>query len=393
MATLAATIGNEMMDVLLGEEQLTIRSSIRELAQNKIAPRAKAIDESGEFPWDIVELFREHDVFSLPFPTKYGGLTGSALTLNVAIEEIAKVCATSAVILAVQGLGGIPILLGGTDEQKQRWIPELSSGKKLIAYGLSEPGAGSDPAGMQTTAKRVGDTYVLNGSKLWITEGGVADYIVVFCKTDPELGSKGISAIVVPRETKGITTNVIHGKLGIRGSNTAEIFFDNAAVPAENLLGAEGEGFKIAMGVLDRSRPGIASQALGIAQGALDYAAKYATQRQQFGKPISDFQGIQFMLADMEAQTQSARAVIYTVSKMIDEGRPGITRMSAIAKLVASDTAMKVATDAVQILGGYGYVNEYPVERMMRDAKITQIYEGTNQIQRLVIARELLRSL
>ena len=386
-------MGAAMMDVWLGEEQLQIRASIRELAQGKIAPRAKAIDETGEFPWDIVELFREHDVFSLPFPTKYGGLSGSALTLNVAIEEIAKVCATSALILTVQGLGGIPILLAGSDEQKQRWIPELASGKKLIAYGLTEPGAGSDPASMQTAAKREGDSYILNGSKIWITQGGVADYIVVFCKTDLELGSKGISAIVVPRETKGVTTNTIHGKMGIRGSNTAEIVFDNAVVPAENLLGAEGEGFKIAMGVLDRSRPGVASQALGIAQGALDYAAHYATERQQFGKPISDFQGIQFMLSDMEAQTQAARGLIYTVSKMIDEGRPGVTRMAAIAKLVASDTAMKVATDAVQILGGYGYVNEYPVERMMRDAKITQIYEGTNQIQRLVIARELLRSL
>jgi alkylation response protein AidB-like acyl-CoA dehydrogenase len=379
------------MDIRLNDEQRTIQQSVRELAQARIAPRAAEIDQTGEFPWDMVELFRSHDLFSLPFPTEYGGLSGSALTLNVAIEEVAKACATSALILAVQALGGYPIMIAGNDEQKQRLLPDLASGKKLAAYALSEPGAGSDPAGMVTRAVRQGDEYVLTGSKMWITDGGVADTITVFAKTDPEGGAKGVSAFVVDKGTRGLTANPIHGKLGIRGSNTAELHLDEVVVPAANRLGDEGDGFKLALRVLDRSRPGVAAQALGIAQGALDYATNYARERQQFGKSISEFQGIQFMLADMEAQTQAARAVVYHASKMIDEGAPDVGRWCAMSKLLASDAAMRVSTDAVQILGGYGYVSEYPVERMMRDAKITQIYEGTNQIQRVVIARDLIR--
>ncbi len=382
------------MDVRLNEEQLMIRQSVRELARDKIAPRAAEIDRSGEFPWDVVELFRQQDLFALPFPPEHGGLSGSALTLNVAIEEVAKVCATSALILAVQALGAYPIMMAGSDEQKQRLLPELAGGGKLAAYALSEPEAGSDPAGMQTRAERHGDEYVITGSKIWITDGGVADTITVFAKTNPDARSKGVSAFVVEdaQQQRGFKANTIHGKLGIRGSNTAELHLDEVVVPAANRLGEEGDGFKIAMQVLDRSRPGVAAQALGIAQGALDYAVGYAKERKQFGKPIADFQGIQFMIADMEAQTAAARAVVYWASQLIDDKSPEVTHFAAIAKLLASDTAMKVTTDAVQILGGYGYVSEYPVERMMRDAKITQIYEGTNQIQRVVIARDLLRN-
>ncbi|HEV7679188.1 MAG TPA: acyl-CoA dehydrogenase family protein [Candidatus Dormibacteraeota bacterium] len=382
------------MDVRLNEEQLMIQQSVRELTQARIAPRAAEIDEKEEFPWDVVELFRSQDIFALPFPPEHGGLSGSALTLNVAIEEVAKACATSALILAVQALGGYPIMLGGSEEQKARFLPDLASGRKLAAYALSEAGAGSDPAGMTTKATRRGEDYVLSGSKLWITNGGVADTVVVFAKTDPTAGSRGISAFVLEDAQKlpGFSASTIHGKLGIRGSNTAELHFDDVAVPAANRLGDEGDGFKLALRVLDRSRPGVAAQALGIAQGALDYAVNYAKERQQFGKSIAEFQGIQFMLADMEAQTQAARALVYLASQVIDAKGDNVSRYCALAKLVAGDAAMKVTTDAVQVLGGYGYVREYPVERMMRDAKITQIYEGTNQIQRVVLARELLKA-
>ncbi|MDQ6847074.1 MAG: acyl-CoA dehydrogenase family protein [Candidatus Dormibacteraeota bacterium] len=381
------------MDVRLNEEQQLIQRSVRELARDRIAPRAREIDATGEFPWDVVEMFRAHDLFALPFPAEYGGLSGSALTLNLAIEEIAKVCATSALILAVQALGAYPIMLGGSDEQKQRFLPDLASGKNLAAYALTEPGAGSDPAAMETRATRQGDAYVITGNKVWITDGGVADTIVVFAKTDATGGASGVSAFVLDnaRELKGFTAKQIGGKLGIRGSNTAELHFDEVLVPAANLLGEEGSGFGLAMRVLDRSRPGVAAQALGIAQGALDYAVGYARERKQFGKAIAEFQAIQFMIADMEAQTAAARAVVYHASQLIDDHSPEVTHFAALAKLLASDAAMKVTTDAVQVLGGYGYVNEFPVERMMRDAKITQIYEGTNQIQRLVIARSLLR--
>ncbi len=380
------------MDIRLNEEQLMVQGSVRELARARIGPRAADIDETEEFPWDVVQLFRQQDLFALPFPPEYGGLSGSALTLNVAIEEIAKVCATSALILAVQALGSYPIILAGSDAQRERWLPDLASGRKLAAYALTEPGAGSDPGGMVTRAIRRGDDYILRGSKIWITDGGVADTIVVFASTEPGTRGRGISAFIVDvKNAPGLSASTIHGKLGIRGSNTAELHFDDVVVPAENRLGEEGEGFRIAMRVLDRSRPGVAAQALGIAQGALDYAVGYARERQQFGKAIAEFQGIQFMLADMEAQTAAARALVYHASALIDQKSPDVGHAAAICKLFAGDTAMRVTTDAVQILGGYGYVREYPVERMMRDAKITQIYEGTNQIQRVVIARDLLQ--
>jgi alkylation response protein AidB-like acyl-CoA dehydrogenase len=372
------------------EDLQAIQASVRELAQAKIAPRAAEIDRTAEFPWDVVELFRQQDVFAIAFDPEYGGVSGSALTLATAVEEIAKVCATSALLLAVQGLGGYPLLLGGSEEQKREFLPELASGRKVAAYALSEPDAGSDPGSMTTRARREGDEYVLDGAKTWITNGTVADLIVVFAVTAPDQGTRGISAFLVDGETKGLERNHIQGKLGIRGSDTGELVFSGCRVPAARRLGREGDGFKIAMGVLDRSRPQIAAQALGIAAGALDYAVKYARERRQFGRPIAEFQGLQFMLADMATQLEAARALTHQACRAVDAQDPQMTSLAAMAKLAASDAAMRITTDAVQVLGGYGYINEFPVERMMRDAKITQIYEGTNQIQRVVIAKRLL---
>src|SRR5919202_3776696 len=313
--------------------------------------------------------------------------------LLVAIEEISKACATTGLILAVQELGSLAIKLAGTDEQKARWLPQLASGESLAAYALTEPGSGSDSAAMRTEARREGDGYVLNGSKRFITNAGVADVYTVFAKTDPSAGHAGISAFVVPRDAPGFELGRIEPKMGIKGSTTGEVFFNDCRVPAESLLGEEGEGFKIAMRVLDRSRPGIGAQGLGLAQGATDYALEYAKQRETMGKPIAEHQLVAAALADMETKCEAARGLLYKCGQMIDEGVDGseLTKISAMAKLYCSDVAMEVTTDAVQILGGYGYMQEYPVERMMRDAKITQIYEGTTQIQRLVIAREMLR--
>ncbi len=378
------------MAVEVDVDRQAIQASVRELAQGRIAARAAEIDRSGEYPWDIVQLFRDQDVFAIAFPPEYGGLSGSALTLSLVVEEVAKVCATSALLLAVQALGGYPILIGGSEQQKRSYLPELAAGSKIAAYALSEPDAGSDAGAMRTRARRDGDGYLLDGTKMWITNGGVADLIVVFASTDPEARTRGVSAFLVDGDSPGLERREIHGKLGIRGSNTAELVFDNCRVPAERRLGAEGDGFKIAMAVLDRSRPQIGSQALGIGAGALEYALAYAKQRHQFGHAIAEFQGIQFMLADMGSQLEAARCLTHEACRAIDSGDPRTTELAAMAKLMASDAAMRVTTDAVQILGGYGYVNEFPVERMMRDAKITQIYEGTNQIQRLVIAKRLL---
>jgi alkylation response protein AidB-like acyl-CoA dehydrogenase len=375
----------------LSDEQLMIRETVREAAQDRIAPRAREVDETCEFPMDWVELYRDLGLFGIPFKPEYGGLSGSALTLAVAVEELSKVDATAGLILAVQALAGYPFNIAASEEQKQKWIPRMASGEHLAAYALTETGSGSDAASMKTRAVKKGNSYLLNGSKIFITHGNVADVVVVFAVTDPAAGSRGHSAFIVKRKSDGFTSKKIRDKLGIRGSDTAELYFDDVVVPEENLLGAEGQGFKIALQVLDRSRPGVGAQALGIAAGALAYAAKYARERQQFGHPIADFQGIQFMLADMATQVEAARVLVYHASSLIDDGGPGITSMSAMAKLFASDTAMRVTTDAVQILGGYGYIKEFPVERMMRDAKITQIYEGTNQILRVVIGRHLLK--
>ncbi|MDP9326359.1 MAG: acyl-CoA dehydrogenase family protein [Candidatus Dormibacteraeota bacterium] len=375
----------------LTDEQLMIRETVREAAQAKIAPRSKEVDETAEFPQDYVDLIRDLGLFAIPFKPEYGGLSGSALTLAVAVEELSKVDATAGLILAVQALSGYPFNIAGTEEQKQKWIPPLASGEKLSAYALTEPGSGSDAAAMKTRAIKKGDRYIVNGSKIFITHGNVADVIVIFAVTDPSQGSRGTTAFVIERDYPGFSSTPIKEKLGIRGSDTAELAFEDMEVPEENRLGPEGDGFKIALKVLDRSRPGVGAQALGIAAGAVDYAIQYAKQREQFGHPIADFQGIQWMLADMATQVEAARNLVYQASAMIDEGDPQVTKFAAMAKMFASDTAMRVTTDAVQILGGYGYIKEYPVERMMRDAKITQIYEGTNQIQRVVIARHLLK--
>jgi alkylation response protein AidB-like acyl-CoA dehydrogenase len=378
------------MEFGFSEEQLAIRDAIRELCQDRVAPRAAEIDATAEYPKDIERLFAENDILAIPFPEEYGGISGSSVTICMGVEEIAKVDATCSLILAVQALGSYPILLAGTEEQKKRLCPPLAAGQ-VAAYALSEPGSGSDAGAMQTTAKRYGDEYVLNGSKIFITQGSVADALVVFARTSPDGGSRGISAFVLEREVSPWTTVKLEHKLGIKGSPTAQLAFDEVRVPAANRLGEEGQGFKLALSVLDRSRPGIGAQALGIAEGALSFALGYAKERQQFGQPIAGFQGLQFMLADMATQIEASRHLVYLAATKVDEHAPDLTKIAAMAKLFASDTAMKVTTDAVQLLGGYGYIQDYPVERMMRDAKITQIYEGTNQIQRVVISRALLR--
>ena len=377
----------------LSDEQREIRELVRTLARERIAPRAAEIDATAEFPWDMVELFREHDVFGLPFDEQHGGSGTGVLMLLVAIEEISKVCATTGLILAVQELGSLALKLAGTDELKERYLSRLASGEWLAAYALTEPGSGSDAAAMRTEARLEGDAYVLNGTKRFITNAGVAGLYTVFAKTDPSGGHAGISAFLVEAETPGFSVGRIEPKMGIKGSTTGEIFFDECRVPAANLLGAEGEGFRIAMRVLDRSRPGIAAQALGLAQGATDYALAYATSRETMGKPIVEHQLVAAKLADMETHCNAARGLLYKVGLLIDDGveGPELTKASAEAKLFCADTAMEVTTEAVQVLGGYGYMREYPLERMMRDAKITQIYEGTSEIQRLVIAREMVR--
>jgi alkylation response protein AidB-like acyl-CoA dehydrogenase len=377
----------------LTDEQREVRDLVRTLARERIAPRAAEIDASHEFPWDVVELFREHGIFGLSFDERYGGTGTGALLALLVIEEVSKVCATSGVILAVQELGSFGLKLAGTDEQKSRYLPLLASGEWLAAYALTEAGSGSDSAAMRTTAERHGDEYVLNGSKRFITNAGVADLYTVFAKTDPEAGHAGISAFLVEASAPGFEVGRIEPKMGIKGSTTGEIFFNDCRVAAENLLGEEGEGFRIAMRILDRSRPGIGAQGLGLAQGATDYALEYARTRETMGKPIAQHQLVAAMLADMETKCEAARGLLYKCGLMIDEGAPAdeVTKISAMAKLYCTDVAMDVTTDAVQVLGGYGYMREYPVERMMRDAKITQIYEGTNQIQRLVIARQMLK--
>jgi alkylation response protein AidB-like acyl-CoA dehydrogenase len=375
----------------LTDEQREIRDLIRTLARDRIAPRAAEIDESAEFPWDIVELFREHELFGLGVDERFGGSGAGALMVLVAVEEISRACATCGLVLAVQELGSLAVRLAGTDEQKQRFLPRLASGESLGAYALTEAGSGSDSAAMRTEARANGSEYVLNGSKRFITNAGVAGLYTVFAKTDPGAGHAGISCFVVEADTPGFEVGRVEPKMGIKGSTTGELLFSDCRVPAANLVGEEGEGFKIAMRILDRSRPGIAAQALGIAQGATDYALEYAKSRETMGQPIAEHQLIAAKLADMETRCEAARGLLYKVGLMIDEDAPELTKASAMAKLYCSDTAMAATTEAVQILGGYGYMKDYPVERMMRDAKITQIYEGTNEIQRLVIAREMVR--
>jgi alkylation response protein AidB-like acyl-CoA dehydrogenase len=374
-------------------EQREIRDLVRALARERIAPRAAEIDRSAEFPWDIVALFREHGIFSTLADEEFGGIGASALMTVVSVEEISKACATSGLILAVQELGALAFKLQGSDAQKHAYLPKLASGEWLSAYALTEPGSGSDAAAMRTEARLEGDEYVIDGSKRFITNAGVAEVYIVFAKTDPAAGHRGISAFVVESSAPGLEIGRIEPKMGIKGSTTGEVLLDACRVPVANRLGEEGEGFRLAMRILDRSRPGIAAQGLGLAQGATDYALEYARTRETMGVPIASHQLVAGMLADMETRCEAARGLLYRCGALIDAGveGPELTKLSAMTKLFCTDTAMAVTADAVQVLGGYGYMQEYPVERMMRDAKVTQIYEGTNQIQRLVIAREMLR--
>ena len=374
----------------LPQEHIDFRDAIRQIVTERVAPRAAEIDARAEYPQDLRELFAEHDLFGLPFEVEYGGTGTGTLMLNIAIEEVAKACASTALMLMVQELGTLPIRRYGTDELKQRFLPKCASGEWTPAFALSEPDAGSDPGGMRTKAVRDGDEWVIDGTKNWITNLGVADFYVVFAVTDPDAGhSRGISAFVVEADRPGFSVGKLEHKMGIRGSPTGQPIFDSVRVPASNLVGEVDQGFKVAMATLDRSRLGVAAQALGIAQGATDYAAAYAQERRQFGKPINELQAIQFKLADMETRTAAARELLYKACAMADRNEPGLGKHSSMAKLFASDTAMWVTIEAIQVLGGYGYVSEYPVERMMRDAKITQIYEGTNEIQRVVISRAM----
>jgi alkylation response protein AidB-like acyl-CoA dehydrogenase len=375
---------------VIPQEHLDFRATIREIAEQRIAPRAAEIDEQAAYPHDLRRLLADQDILGLPFETEHGGTGTGALMLNMAVEEIAKACASTALILMVQELGTLPIKLFGSPELQDRFLPRCATGEWSPAFALSEPEAGSDPGGMLTRAVQDGDEWVIDGTKNWITNLGIADFYVCFAVTDREAGhSRGITAFVVEADRPGFSVGKLEHKLGIRGSPTGQPIFDGVRVPAENVIGEVNHGFKVAMGTLDRSRLGVAAQALGIAQGATDYAAAYARERRQFGKPINAFQAIQFKLADMETQCAAGRELLYQACAKVDRGDADVGKYSAMAKLFCSDVAMNVTVEAVQVLGGYGYVKEYPVERMLRDAKITQIYEGTNEIQRLVIARTL----
>jgi alkylation response protein AidB-like acyl-CoA dehydrogenase len=375
----------------LSDEQIELRDAVRRLARERIGPRAAEVDRTAEFPWDNKELLASQDILALPFPEAYGGLGADLLTVCLAIEALSEACATTGLILAVHVLAAMPIITQGTDEQRQRWLPDLAAGKTLISFAITESDAGSDAGSIAMRATRDGDEYILDGAKRFITQGSVADLIVVFAVTDPEARRhQNLSCFVVEASRPGFSVGRLEHKMGIRGSPTAELLFDAVRIPAGNRIGAEGEGFAIAMSTFERSRPGIAAQAVGIAQGALDFAAHYATERIQFGKPIAEKQMVQALLADMDAATEAARQLLYAACAAIEAGDGDAARWAALCKLVAGDAAMRVTTDAVQVLGGYGYLEEFPVERMMRDAKITQLYEGTQQIQRLVVARSLL---
>jgi acyl-CoA dehydrogenase len=379
-----------MSDVYAIPQELTdFRDTIRQIVSERIAPRAAEIDATGEYPWDVRTLLGEQDILALPFDEEHGGTGTGTLMLQMAVEEIARACASSALILMVQELGTLPIALFGSDELKQRFLPRCATGEWSPAFALSEPEAGSDPGSMRTSAVADGDEWVITGAKNWISNAGVADFYVVFAVTDRE--TRRITAFVVEADRPGFSVGKLEHKLGIKGSPTGSPIFDEVRVPAENVIGQVGKGLSVALGTLERTRLGAAAQAVGIAQGATDYAAAYAQERIAFGHPISELQGIQFKLADMETGTAAARELLYKACSMADRHDPGLGKYSSMAKLFASDNAMRVTVEAIQVLGGYGYVTEYPVERMMRDAKITQIYEGTNEIQRVVIARRMMR--
>jgi butyryl-CoA dehydrogenase len=379
------------MDYLLNEQQVMIRDLARQIAREKIKPVAAEYDEKEEFPWPIVKVLSDADLFGVYIEEKYGGTGGQSLELALCVEELSRACGGISLCLAATALGTYPIILFGSEGQKQKYLPDLAKGKKLAAFAITEPEAGSDAGSIKTTAKKEGDHYVLNGTKQWITNGGEAETYTVIAITDKSKGARGASAFIVEKGTKGFNFGKKEKKLGIRASATRELIFEDCKIPKENLLGKEGMGFIVAMKTFDKSRPGVAAQALGIAQGALDLAVDYARSRKQFGQPVASFQGMLFMFADMATEIEAARAMIYAACRAIDAGAKDISKISAMSKLYASDVAMKVATNAVQIFGGYGYMRDYPIEKFMRDAKITQIYEGTNQIQRDVIGRAVIK--
>ncbi|MCL6561348.1 MAG: acyl-CoA dehydrogenase [Firmicutes bacterium] len=384
------------MSYQLTEEQEMLRQTVRRLAEEKVAPRAAEIDEKDEYPWDLKELFADQGLLGAGVPEEYGGTGFGLPAVCLIVEEISRASGSAGLIAATQELGLMPLLVAGSEEQKKKYLPPVASGEHIIAFGLTEPDAGSDAGNMKTTARREGDRYILNGRKCFITNGGIADVYTIFAKTRPEQGIKGISAFIMEKGTPGFSVGKKEKKMGVRGSQTCELIFEDCPIPAENLLGREGDGFKYAMMTLDRTRPVVGAQALGLAQGALDYAVKYTKERVQFGKPIAMLQGLQFMMADMVTKVEAARQLIYKAANLIESAEANntpaneVSIFSSMSKMFASDVAMQVTTDAVQLLGGYGYMREYPLERMMRDAKITQIYEGTNQIQRVVIAKCLL---
>ncbi|WPP30275.1 acyl-CoA dehydrogenase [Streptomyces sp. CL7] len=371
------------------EEHDMLRDAVRSLAEAKIAPHAAAVDEEARFPREALDALVANDLHAVHVPEEYGGAGADALATVIVIEEVARVCASSSLIPAVNKLGSLPVILSGSEALKKKYMAPLAKGEAMFSYCLSEPDAGSDAAGMKTRAVRDGDFWVLNGVKRWITNAGESEFYTVMAVTDPEKRSKGISAFVVEKSDPGVSFGAPEKKLGIKGSPTREVYLDNVRIPADRMIGEEGTGFATAMKTLDHTRITIAAQALGIAQGALDYAKGYVKERKQFGKPIADFQGVQFMLADMAMKIEAARQLTYAAAAKSERGDSDLTFQGAAAKCFASDVAMEVTTDAVQLLGGYGYTRDYPVERMMRDAKITQIYEGTNQVQRIVMARNL----
>jgi alkylation response protein AidB-like acyl-CoA dehydrogenase len=375
----------------LPEDHEAIRAAVREVCDARVAPHAAEADETGEFPKASYDALRASDFHAPHIPAEYGGAGADALATAIVIEEVARACASSSLIPAVNKLGTMPLLLSASHELKQKYLPKVASGEAMFSYCLSEPEAGSDAAAMTTKAVRDGDFWVLNGVKRWITNAGVSEFYTVFASTDASARSRGISAFVVEKSDEGVSFGAPEKKLGIKGSPTREVYFDNVRIPADRMIGAEGTGFATAMQTLDHTRVTIAAQAVGIAQGALDFAKAYVKERKQFGKPVAEFQGLQFMLADMGMKLEAARQLTYVAAGKSERGDADLTYFGAAAKCFASDAAMEITTDAVQLLGGYGYTRDYPVERMMRDAKITQIYEGTNQVQRIVMARQLLK--
>lgn len=375
----------------LTEEQLAVKDAAHRLAQEKFAPRAAAIDESAEFPWENVQLLRESGFIGMAFPEEYGGGGSDHLSHLLVKEEISRACLSTCTIMAAQYLGGMPLMLAGTQEQKEKYLPRLAEGEILAAFGLTEPAAGSDAGKIITTAQKEADSYVINGRKCFVTNGGVADFYIIFAKTDLEAGTRGISAFIVEKDTPGFTFGKSENKMGIRGSATRELVFEDCHIPVENLLGDEGTGYKLAMRTLDFTRPGVGAEAVGLAQAALDASLRYSTERAVFGSVIAEKQAIAFMLADMSTEIEAARMLVYKVAAMIDAGEERFTLESSQAKLYASEMARRVVHKAVQIHGGYGYMKEFPVERYYRDQRITELYEGTSEIQRLIISGNLLR--